>query len=269
MCIIIEAPTGVEFDAGIVYEEQFYNSDGVGLVYWDKGKRVTARAFSDKKQFKLLDFACSLPADTPRYLHMRIATHGSLDLANVHPFRINQDWLVMHNGVMGTFAALAGTDKSDTARFAEWVGYMSAAYKQSDLADPLTDKRFRMALRRMVGYSRLVFIHRDPERSFKVDTDQSGYRHGGCWYSHMPEALYTSPVTVDEHEAAVWSGDWSMTSFSDSGFRKDANGNVRWEQGGTKAAKVKTERMQSTRTSRKRDKRKNKRTRTKQAPAKY
>ena len=83
------------------------HSDGWGLCYWqNKG----VRQFHDDQpasQSQLADFLVDYPIQTLNMMaHIRYATHGSVDLANVHPFVrewAGIQWAFAHNGHVPLF----------------------------------------------------------------------------------------------------------------------------------------------------------------------
>jgi hypothetical protein len=94
------------------------NSDGFGLMWYADGRVQTFKA-ADIKPSEILEVV-SRVQHCERVLHFRMATHGSIDDANTHPFEVVPGMFMMHNGIL-PFNAPRGSGKSDTAVFNEQV----------------------------------------------------------------------------------------------------------------------------------------------------
>jgi len=96
------------------------NSDGAGIAYFaDNG---TVQAFRTLSLAKFRRGYARLVSEgahhRPMAIHFRLATHGDRTIANVHPFRMDEHTMVIHNGI---FPIEDDGSRSDTAVFVEDV----------------------------------------------------------------------------------------------------------------------------------------------------
>lgn len=122
MCLIIAKPKKINIPEYVISSAIERNSDGWGILYYD-GTQVQAIKYLNLdiiQARKELDSQISrLGNKYNLYIHLRMATGGSISLENTHPFKLgNSGVWMLHNGVM----SIAPTkDKSDTAQFAEMI----------------------------------------------------------------------------------------------------------------------------------------------------
>lgn len=100
MCVIcakargVARPTNKQIDAMIAS-----NPHGFGLATFENGQ-IIVRKTMDASVYK--QWATAVPNDVPAIFHMRIATHGSINELNCHPFLSDdKQWAFAHNGVLG------------------------------------------------------------------------------------------------------------------------------------------------------------------------
>lgn len=108
MCIIIVKPAGVKLPSINVFKTALnVNGDGCGFMT-DDG--LTFHAL--KSDFKTFWHNLKRVATDDRTVavHFRWATHGSVCLANTHPFNYHNQLLMMHNGVLNIESVNNKTD---------------------------------------------------------------------------------------------------------------------------------------------------------------
>lgn len=100
MCIIAIKPAGAKRPTN----EQFKNMcsanpDGFGYMTWSSDKGLqTYKTMSEKEYLKHVK---KIPDEQPVVYHMRIATHGSVQEKNCHPFLSDdKHWAFAHNGIL-------------------------------------------------------------------------------------------------------------------------------------------------------------------------
>lgn len=100
MCIIAIKPAGVAKPTA----EQFKcmcdtNSNGFGYMTWSKEKGLQVYKTMDRDAY--MKRVNKIPDDQPVVYHMRIATHGSVQKKNCHPFMDEtKKWAFAHNGIL-------------------------------------------------------------------------------------------------------------------------------------------------------------------------
>ena len=95
------------------------NSHGAGIVGQRKGKLVVIKGLMTYAD--LIEALDVFNLEDPINIHFRLATHGTINKDNTHPFKINNNAYLMHNGIMqglGVSGQGKGS-KSDSAHLAE------------------------------------------------------------------------------------------------------------------------------------------------------
>lgn len=127
MCVIAVKIKGVNLNTSDIVDMFEANQDGVGLSYKRLDGKFIIDKFIPKTSDELIQYIhkhheCIYNKNIEVVLHFRIATSGKVDAATCHPYRINDDAVLYHNGIVNNFlnnkelAML--TTKSDTQIFA-------------------------------------------------------------------------------------------------------------------------------------------------------
>lgn len=150
---------------GIVYKNP---SDGKvkieRFVHPEKGKEKIYDIIKDKEEYAI---------------HFRYATHGGVNLANCHPFIVNSDLCLMHNGVMSDFGKI-DESKSDTKNFTECF---LRPYIEQEGIGVIKDKEFIEDVGKVIGaYNKLLLI--DKDFNWSIINESSGVWKEGCWLSN-------------------------------------------------------------------------------------
>ncbi len=100
MCIIAIKPVGVKRPTKDQLEAMCTaNPDGFGYMTWSKKKGLQVRKTMNEEQF--LKWVQKIPDTQPVVYHARIATHGSVNVRNCHPFLSDdKQWAFAHNGIL-------------------------------------------------------------------------------------------------------------------------------------------------------------------------
>lgn len=182
MCIIASIPSGAQVTEAQLDEMWNRNSDGGGVAYFDDGKIVTEKSMKKKKFIARVLEIQEEYGHRDMLVHMRIATHGSVCLENNHPFQVNKNTVMAHNGIMpDAFIPPAKSDLSDTRFFIE---YFMKHIPTSKLDDPYFCDMVDGMINQGYG-NKLVFMTSAPT---KYDTYIIGEYHGtwdeGVWFSN-------------------------------------------------------------------------------------
>lgn len=92
------------------------NPDGGGIAYFDANGNVQAFRTLSLAKFErgYARLVAQGANESPMAIHFRLATHGDSTVANVHPFRMDEHTMVIHNGIL----PIDATDsRSDTCIF--------------------------------------------------------------------------------------------------------------------------------------------------------
>jgi hypothetical protein len=160
-----------------------YNSDGVGVMFANNGdivvKKIIPKTAKDFIQFYRSDIQgrdCAF--------HLRMRTHGAIDLINCHPYEVLNraehgiDLWLMHNGILST-GNKANEKLSDT-----WH-YINDYLKPMLSGNP--DFAFHPAFKALIadhigGSNKFVLM--DNEGRQVVINEDAGVYWGGLWLSN-------------------------------------------------------------------------------------
>lgn len=173
MCIAIYKPEGVLIDKATLAQCYSANSDGAGYMFHKNDKLYVKKGF-----FSFEDFWKSYRRDKSKetVIHFRIKTHGLINEANCHPYKINDNFAFVHNGMISGYTDPA---KSDTWLFNE------------DILQPFVDKWGNLGLfqdpvqkliEARIGYSKLIFM--DNTGNTKIFNEDKGVWDNDVWYSN-------------------------------------------------------------------------------------
>lgn len=192
------------------------NPDGAGFTYIC----TDVTGFSKLMVKKSMDYDTFLRQykrafknnpESPFLIHFRVATHGTIDRFNCHPFRINKSMAFIHNGIISG----VGVDrfKSDTQLFNEKV--LKTLPKGWDKCLGITT-----LLEKFLTGSKLATL--DIEGNVNIYNESAGHWKDGVWYSNhsysYKKGLYSTATYVHTFLA--------KGKKKDDGWNKGFNGGV-------------------------------------------
>ena len=138
--------------------------------------------------------------------HLRIATGGTVDVNNCHPFYVSSTLVMGHNGILPIDEERG---LSDTNLFAtEWL-------PQLDVPDLLDTTDGMAELSQFASGSKLVFLNigDDLKDDYYIVNEKYGHWSDGVWYSNYSYIAYTPPPRRDYTPYAYqatrgWEGDF-------------------------------------------------------------
>ena len=205
MCVIIAKPDTAELSEERARRLWSINSDGGGFSYIDNGNRIRIHKSMEFSEFwhKYSSMQGRFP-DKFFLLHMRIATHGSVNVDNVHPFRVDEHTVMAHNGVIRcavsyleapievaykgvdqkgkAFTRTAKKDpkdRSDTRIFVEeWLPQLPENWLDNPWLVTMVEE--------FIGASKLVFLTNNPalDKNVYFLNKSSGTTQDGMWFSN-------------------------------------------------------------------------------------
>lgn len=122
MCILSYFPPGISADLDGLTIGGVNNPDGHGWAIVTGGKILMGKSLDLGEALEGFAQARKRHPEGAALFHSRWATHGSVTVANSHPFLVGGDYrtVVAHNGVLPAAAHPAsGDDRSDTRVFAD------------------------------------------------------------------------------------------------------------------------------------------------------
>jgi len=204
MCLIIASRDGTLPSDELLRIAQADNHHGWGIMWAERGK---VRAV---KGFKLSSLMRNVKAleGTPFVLHFRWATHGNIDIANCHPFKITDDLWMAHNGIL--HVEMPREDRSDSWHFAQELAVILQKYPW--LKDAEMQSRLLQYTEWVCGSSSKIAFLRGNGEIF-IANEKLGTEYEGLWLSnnyslpgHKAWFEYYNVPTIADAPAAKSSG---------------------------------------------------------------
>jgi hypothetical protein len=195
MCVIVYKPSDIDIDMVKLRQCWDRNGDGAGMMFADEEKLRVAKGFMKWRSFKRymkregMEKLNSLPI----IFHFRIATHGTISPLNCHPFRVNGDLAMAHNGIMQNVDIPDGKDISDSEAFLN--RYVRDAFSTISIEALSSGMPINELLAKFIGGSKLAFM--DNRGEVAIVNERSGTWLEGAWYSNMiwkPYKRTTTPI---------------------------------------------------------------------------
>lgn len=153
------------------------NPDGFGFAVIGDGKIHTYRSMDINSTISEYFTAREEYPNSPSIFHLRITTHGATNVDNCHPFRVNDDVVLGHNGML---PIKEEDGKSDTRIFAEdWL-------PEFDLVELLDTESGFKELENFATGSKLAFLNTSDllRHSLYIVNEHLGHWNEGVWYSN-------------------------------------------------------------------------------------
>lgn len=205
MCVICHQPKGSYLDKETAETAWKANPEGGGFAYIDNDGKIQVRKHMAFKTF-WKDFETTRSQFPKRdyLLHMRIATHGEVNTANVHPFFLDEQELtvVAHNGIISGVPDYQD-GRSDTRVFIDEV--------LPELPDNWLDLPYVVKMvEEWIGWSRLAFLTVDPrlQKNVYILNELSGTEHKGMWFSNQSFRPKKAPVVAIVRPQETYRGGW-------------------------------------------------------------
>lgn len=210
MCVIVHQPVGKHLDKNTASKLWQTNSDGGGFAFIDDyGELQVHKTMQFGKFWGQFENARSTWTGRDFLLHMRIATHGKVDISNVHPFQVDEHTVMAHNGIIhGVTPFLDKEDpRSDTLYFVEEV---LPRLPETWLDDPfLTDM-----VQDWVGWSKLMFLTTNPKLEQRVYRLGDWQEHEGLPMSNLNGLSY-SKVNTTKKETKTYPSEGFYSAYGE------------------------------------------------------
>lgn len=151
MCIIAIKPASAKRPTNEQFKAMCQaNPNGFGFMTWSKDKGLQVyKTMSEKEYMKQVK---KIPDEQPVVYHMRIATHGSVQQSNCHPFLSDdKHWAFAHNGILSIQNEGDMTD-SETFFRRLAVPLLKHGFRPNDNGD------FDAMVNTIIGASKFVFM---------------------------------------------------------------------------------------------------------------
>jgi hypothetical protein len=179
MCLLIQATSAKIRDTllntqGLLADIYDSNSDGLGIMYAARGE-VFVQKHLPQNAAEVRKIIDAMPDDDREVaLHFRMRTHGLIDMENCHPYQINADAWLMHNGILHT-GNKKDVEKSDTWHFAR-------DYLETLDPDHLHNPQFVALLGEFIENNRFAILTSDGRMT--IVNRHQGVEHDGIFFSN-------------------------------------------------------------------------------------
>jgi len=177
------------------------NPDGIGFAFTDGTEVHTVRTMEHPE--KLYERYVQIRDATPHpiLIHARIGTHGSKDLGNVHPFKLDKQTALIHNGIVD--APTYRPDRSDTWHLVDLLKMMQ---RPADLFDTTTNAH--QWLKELAGYSKIALLNAQGQTV--IIGEDKGTWIDGTWYSN---GTYKESCTYVDKGGRSYASMWNDSEY--------------------------------------------------------
>jgi len=178
MCVAIAKPAGKVIDKETLQQCFTQNPDGCGFAYINSAGELRIHKSMEFDAFYAEFEPVQLEhPDSPMLIHFRIKTHGTKDLFNCHPFKVDENIAFIHNGVISKIDDCPDKIRSDTQMFNELV--------LQKLPDGWTgNEAIKLMIEEYIGFSKLAVLDKR-SREITLFNETKGSWKGGIWYSNL------------------------------------------------------------------------------------
>jgi len=150
------------------------NDDGCGIAYVENGTIKVHKTMNKMDHVNMYDKVYNNFAKTsPILLHYRIGTHGQKSKYNVHPFKVNDNLVFCHNGIINNVDNCK--KRSDTRVFNDDVlKHLPNRF--------IHNKSIIKLMSDFIGQSKLIFLASDC--NFKIVNQHMGHWVNNTWFSN-------------------------------------------------------------------------------------
>lgn len=175
MCIAIVKPQGTEISDEYLKNCFENNNDGAGIAYAKDGKIYLIKGIFDKKEFIKAVRDAEKVAEGDMLIHCRIGTSGLKDKRNCHPHIVNDNLVMIHNGILDI-------DVPAKSKVSDTVIFINKYLKQLD-KDFVKNEPIMNLIEQAIGdRNKFAFLNNKGE-SF-ICNKSAGVVENGIWYSN-------------------------------------------------------------------------------------
>lgn len=182
MCIAI-----LKTKNGVITDEELRNSfknnsDGAGIAYTSNNELRIVKGIFDVETFIKTVRQAEKLADNNILIHCRIGTSGKKNKNNTHPFVINNNTCLIHNGILDVDVP-KGSDINDTQIFIK--KFMKGIANDTIMKN----QTYHSILKEMIG-SNNKFVILNNKGEYKIINEDAGHWKDGVWFSNSTYQTY-------------------------------------------------------------------------------
>ncbi len=228
MCVIVHQGVHGHLDkklAELLWEE---NPDGGGFAYVNNASDIVWQKHMSFSNFwSAFEQARSENTHRDFLIHFRIATNGSVDIKNVHPFKVSDTTVMAHNGIIHDMTLGNELEKLDITDTEMFVAKVLPSLNDGWLDNP----HARTMVEDYIGWSKLLFLTADPELKRTVYRlgDWDYVNEGKLFLSNLnhTKLKLKAPIMYTSENSEAWNAWWQFRkSAEETGHEEDLVG---WE----------------------------------------
>ena len=196
MCLAIAKKPQTRLSRALLKNGFEANSHGAGFAYSHKGKLIVKKGFWKFETFwKAFN---AIQKNNPAIVHFRKISSGEESEENCHPFLINKNLAVVHNGTLNDWIGTKKSKKSDTFYFVEIILKPLIELVPNAYNNPV----FTYMLDKTIeSGNKLIFL--DAKGKFSIIREQAGEWIDNCWFSNNSYKTKTWEPSEEEWEQAA------------------------------------------------------------------
>lgn len=200
MCLLVFSEAGSKIDISRLEQAALNNPDGFGFAIHCGDSIIRDKGMDFYEVLEKFEKQRAIHHGHAMF-HLRIATHGSVNKKNCHPFVVGNDarTVLGHNGVL-PFEMPKNDVRSDTKYFAEVL-----LPKHGGVV-ALNDPEYREKLAKQITGSKFVIMTADPraDKQWYIINEQAGHWDEGVWWSNKS---YEKWIPAPKFVKSLWGYD--------------------------------------------------------------
>ena len=187
MCIaILKTKKGIITDSAL-RNSFISNPDGSGIAYTVNNQLIIEKGIFDIDEFVNAVRKAEKICDNNMLIHCRIGTSGSKNELNTHPFYVNDDVCLMHNGILDI--SVPSYSKINDTQI-----YINRYLKGLNKSMLMHSKNLHKLIENSIG-KRNKFVLMDNKGYYKILNEKAGQWENNVWYSNTS---YTYNLFYDD-----------------------------------------------------------------------
>lgn len=176
MCIaILKTKNGIITDSEL--REAFKNNpDGAGIAYTKDNKLIIEKGIFKEQEFVDKVREIEKICDNNMLIHCRIGTSGKKDELNTHPFFVNENVALMHNGILSIYVP-------KTSKINDTQIFIKKCLKNISTQDLFQNKCIYNLIFEAIGRSN-KFVLLNNKGEYKIINEKAGHWKDDVWYSN-------------------------------------------------------------------------------------
>lgn len=194
MCLLIFKPAGKRIPVSHLINAADANPHGAGIACAKNGRLHVLKSPKWSGE-EIAEELYSL-VDYPAIVHFRLATHGSKNAVNTHPFLASPTVAFAHNGVLYGY----GDDKRDVSDTRDFMEREVSPLLEKGIG--LKSRAFRRHARKWekaIGYNKFVLLNAKGDSL--IVRESLGLWREGVWYSNDSFLPYVERYTFKSRKS--------------------------------------------------------------------